>query len=76
MDINREEEIVQEFGKNLKKIRKLHKLTLRELAHLADVDHSTVHRIERGTQMPMLDMIITLAEAMKIDPAELLAPFR
>ncbi len=51
-------------------------LSLRDLAHIADIDHSTIHRIEKGIANPMLTMIITLANALEVDPAEMLAPFR
>jgi len=70
------QEIIQQFGKNLEKIRKEKNLSLRELAHKADIDHSSIHRIESGVANPMLTMIIILARALEIDPAELLAPFR
>jgi len=70
------QKIIQQFGRNLEKIRKEKGLTLRELAHIADIDHSSIHRIESGVANPMLTMIITLAKALEVDPAELLAPFK
>ncbi|MBN8852201.1 MAG: hypothetical protein BGO55_00465 [Sphingobacteriales bacterium 50-39] len=70
------QQIIQQFGENLEKIRMAKGLSLRDLAHIADIDHSTIHRIEKGIANPMLTMIITLANALEVDPAEMLAPFR
>lgn len=72
MDINREAEIIKNFGRKLEKIRNEKNLSLRDLAHLADVDHSSIHRIEKGEANPMLTMIVALAEGLSIDPRELL----
>lgn len=70
------QEIIKQFGENLEKIRKEKGLSLRELAHIADIDHSSIHRIEIGMANPMLTMILALARALEVDPADLLAPFR
>ncbi|HEY4288288.1 MAG TPA: helix-turn-helix transcriptional regulator [Puia sp.] len=72
MNSKREAQVIKNFGKNLEKIRKEKNLSLRDLAHLADVDHSSIQRIEKGVSNPKLTMIITLAEALEIPLADLL----
>lgn len=71
-----EQKLIKEFGNLLKKLRQERNLTLRELAHRADVDHSSIHRIEKGEADPRLTMVVTLARALEIDLASLLKPFR
>ncbi len=44
----------------------------RELAALADVDLTTVQRLERG-KTARLDTIRHLAEALKVEPSDLMA---
>lgn len=72
MNRNRDEKIISEFGKNLKKIRKSSKLSIRKLADIADMDFSQVHRIEKGESNPTLTTIIVLAEALGVTPAYLM----
>jgi len=71
MDTNWEEKIIKEFGRNLEKLRTDRKITLRELAHRADVDHSTIHRIEKGDINTSLTMIVALAKALQLDVSDL-----
>jgi transcriptional regulator with XRE-family HTH domain len=73
MNRNRDAKIIKDFGKNLKDIRKIKKLSIRKLADMADVDFSQVHRIEKGESNPTLTTIIVLAEALKVDPCSLLS---
>jgi transcriptional regulator with XRE-family HTH domain len=72
MNRNRDEKIIKEFGKNLKNIRKAKKLSTRALGDLADVDFSLINRIELGKVNPTLTTILVLADALKVDPAELI----
>jgi transcriptional regulator with XRE-family HTH domain len=69
---NRDEKILKEFGNKLKKIRLSKKLSLRNLAHEADMDWSGINRIEKGISNPTLTTIMALAEALQIDPRDLL----
>jgi transcriptional regulator with XRE-family HTH domain len=72
MNRNRDEKIIKDFGKNLKNIRKTKKLSTRALGDLADVDFSLINRIELGKVNPTLTTILVLADALKVDPAELI----
>ena len=64
--------ILTVFGNNLKRQRKAKKLSLRQLAALADIDHAMIDRYERGITNPSLTTIAKLAEALEIELAELL----
>jgi transcriptional regulator with XRE-family HTH domain len=60
------------FGHNLKKRRLAKGLSLREFAAIADVDHAMIDRYERGVTNPSLTTIAKLAEALEIEPYELI----
>jgi transcriptional regulator with XRE-family HTH domain len=60
------------FGHNLKKRRLAKGLSLREFAAIADVDHAMIDRYERGITNPSLTTIAKLAEALEVEPADLL----
>ena len=72
MNSTRNERILKKFGKHLENLRNEKKLSLRKLGDIADVDFSQIHRIEKGESNPTLTMILALAEALKLQPAELL----
>ncbi|HEV8505058.1 MAG TPA: helix-turn-helix transcriptional regulator [Chitinophagaceae bacterium] len=60
------------FGNNLKRLRKAKGYSLRQFAALADIDHAMIDRYERGATNPSLTTIGRLAEALEIEPADLL----
>jgi transcriptional regulator with XRE-family HTH domain len=68
--------IRKEFGKRLKKIRESKDLSIRDFAHLADMDHMQIERYEKGQVNPTLTNIIRLAKALEIDPCSLISPDR
>lgn len=72
MDSPRETLIIKEFGKRLKKIRKEKKLSLRKLAHLADMNYGNIHKIEKGLINPQISTVVLLAEALGVPPSDLL----
>lgn len=72
MDHGREEKIIKEFGKRLKKARTDKKLSVRALADIADMDFGNISEIENGKINPSLTTIVLLAEALEVDPADLL----
>lgn len=76
-------EILNQFGENLKKARTAKELSLRakgyslrQFAALADIDHAMVDRYERGVTNPSLTTIAKLAEALEVDPCDLISPKR
>jgi transcriptional regulator with XRE-family HTH domain len=56
----------------LREWRERRRLSVRELASLAGVQFSTVHRIEKGTLSPTLAMLETLADALDITVRDLI----
>ena len=64
--------IVVYIGDKLKELRTRRLLTQVELAEKAGVNHSTVVNIERNQTEPHFRTIRKLAQALHIDPTELL----
>ncbi|RVT98476.1 XRE family transcriptional regulator [Mucilaginibacter limnophilus] len=71
MSATRDENTLTAFGKNLQRIRKEKKVSLRKLEILAEVDHSEIHRIEKGKRNPSLTVMLALAKGLNIDPKDL-----
>ena len=70
----RKEELLKDFGENLKKIRTGKNISLRDLAAAAELEHAQIARIENGEINPTYTTIIFLAEALHVDPAVLVSP--
>jgi transcriptional regulator with XRE-family HTH domain len=64
-------EILKEFGNNLKKIRKRKGFSLRALSYECSVDFSDIGKIERGETNVTLLTIMQLAKALDVPPEEL-----
>jgi transcriptional regulator with XRE-family HTH domain len=60
------------FGHNLKKYRKAKGLSLRQLAALTGIDHSMIDKYEHAETNATLSTVARLAEALEIEPHELL----
>lgn len=60
-----------EFGSLLRATRKLRKLKIWELAEKVDVEVKHLGRIERGEKKPSFDLIVALAEHLKVSPSKL-----
>lgn len=60
------------IGGNLRHLRKAQGLSQEKLAAEVDLDMRQLGRIERGESFPSLGSLIRLAEALKVDPADLL----
>lgn len=63
---------IKEFGRHLRSIREAHSLSLKQLGDSANVDKSTLHRIEKGNASPNLDLLISVARVLKLEVHELL----
>lgn len=68
----RKKKISKDFGINLKRVRREKKMSLRQLAASTELEHAQISRMEKGEVNPTLSTIIFLAEALQVDPAELL----
>ena len=56
------------FGKNFRQVRKKQGITQDELSLEAEVERSTIVRIESAKMNASLDMILVLAKAIGIHP--------
>jgi transcriptional regulator with XRE-family HTH domain len=70
MDHGREQKIMNDFGEKLKKIRTERKISLRTLGDIADMDFGNINEIENGKINPSLTTIVSLAEALGIQPSD------
>lgn len=63
---------IQHFSQKVKEFRKLRGLTQANLAEAAAVDRKTISRIENSAYSPSLTSLFAIAEALEVDPKELL----
>ena len=62
----------KDFGKRVKRHRKLAQLTQEKLAEKAGISIAFVGHIERGTRKCSVDTLIKLSKALKVSPNVLL----
>ena len=67
-----EEKILKNLGVNIRKYRKMSKLTQRELGIQVDVTEDYIRFLETGRNTPSMQVLGRLADALKIEPYELL----
>jgi transcriptional regulator with XRE-family HTH domain len=60
------------FAVNLRKARRTARLSQEELADKAEVDRTYVSALERSKYSATVDMIERLADALAVEPSELL----
>jgi transcriptional regulator with XRE-family HTH domain len=63
-----------EFGRCVKDLRVLARLSQQKLAAVAEVDRKTISRIENGHLSPSMDNLWAIADALRLDAYELLLP--
>lgn len=59
------------LGLNIAYYRKLRELTQEQLAEKADVDYTTISKLETALVGASLDMIFELADALEVEPVKL-----
>ncbi len=64
--------LAEVFGVNMRRARQMRGLTLEAFADQVDLAYSYVGEIERGRRNPTLDVVERIAEALRVDPLELL----
>ena len=65
--------VQQKFGINLRRFRKLRKLTQQRLAELAEIEYKYIQRLEgKKPTAVRIDTVARLAKVLKIQPFELL----
>ncbi len=62
----------QTVAKNLKRLRREKGISQEELADKADINRNYVGMIERSENAATVDMLEKLAEALEVEPAEIL----
>ena len=67
-----EEKILKNLGVNIRKYRKISKLTQRELGIQVDVTEDYIRFLETGRNTTSMQVLGRLADALKIEPYELL----
>lgn len=67
-------DVVQLLGRNVRKHRKLKGMTQEQLALETEMERSYVSDLERGTRNPSVRALGRLAQALSIEPDELLKP--
>jgi transcriptional regulator with XRE-family HTH domain len=72
MDDRKRRKILKEFGQMLREVRENKGFSIQALADTADVDRSNLSNIENGKVEISLCTIHAIAEALGIEPAELL----
>ena len=60
-------------GINLRRYRNIAQISQEDLADLAGIDRTYVSGVERGIRNPTVTVLQSLADALKIEPAALLA---
>ncbi|MDC9721151.1 MAG: helix-turn-helix transcriptional regulator [Urechidicola sp.] len=63
--------IKESFGEHIKRLREEHKLPLRKVASVLDLDPSTLSKIERGERTANKEMLPLLAELFNEKEKEL-----
>ncbi|WP_294240815.1 helix-turn-helix transcriptional regulator [uncultured Chryseobacterium sp.] len=62
---------LEQFGNQIKLLRKKKGLSLRELAQLCDIDHSDISKIEKGQRNIQISTVLELSKGLEVHPQEL-----
>jgi len=65
--------VAEQFGDNLRRLRRRAGLSQEETAVLASLHRTAVGQLERGERVARADTIAKLAGALRVDPAEFFA---
>ncbi|MEJ7823063.1 MAG: helix-turn-helix transcriptional regulator [Chitinophagaceae bacterium] len=60
------------LGANIRRLREGKQLSLRELSYACNIDNSKIAKIEKGLVNITFTTLVQLAEALEIQPSELL----
>jgi transcriptional regulator with XRE-family HTH domain len=64
--------LAEDFTRNLFMARRRAGLTQAQLAERSGLSIDAVHKLERGRRSPLLPTIAVLAEALEVEPGELI----
>ncbi len=68
--------LAEDFGANLLALRQQRGLTQGMLARIARLSRDAIYKYEKGQRMPRLDTLISLCDALCVEPDELLEGLR
>jgi transcriptional regulator with XRE-family HTH domain len=71
IDGTHRQRVAREFGAALRAARQLRGFTQEQLANRAHLDRTYASLLERGLRAPTVAMLLRLAEALEMGPAEL-----
>jgi transcriptional regulator with XRE-family HTH domain len=74
MNVHRDKEFLEKFGRNLRKIRQENNLSQEALSDKIEVPRSQISRIERGKGNPTVNTLKRIADVLEVD-IELLFQF-
>jgi transcriptional regulator with XRE-family HTH domain len=60
------------FGENLRRARRLARLSQEELGRRASLNRTEISKLEHGERAPRLETIVKVAGGLEVDPGELL----
>lgn len=63
---------LKKLGAKIKRLREAKNLSLRELSYECDIDNSKISKIEKGQINITFTTILQLANALEVQPSELL----
>lgn len=69
------QQLLNEFGTHVRKLRTEKSMTLEALAYVADIELSQIYRIEKGKTNLSLSTIDAIAKGLEISIGELLSTF-
>lgn len=69
-----DKKVFVQLGEKIKQARTEKKLSLRELADVCEVEHNTIHEIEKGVLNFRFSTIIKISKGLGIPLFELLRP--
>ena len=69
-------DLAAEFGRRVRKHREALGLSQEKLAEAAGVHRTYIGHLERGESSPTLFNLVRIAEALKIDPGDLVSRMR
>ena len=64
----------ERVGLNIQELRRIRGISQEDLAHRAGINRGYMGKLENAKYAASLDKIEAIAEALKIDPSELLKP--
>lgn len=68
--------LAQRFGRNVRDARRRIEITQQEVATATGMSRDSIHKIERGHRSVRLLTLLKLADALEVDPCELLKGLR